>query len=196
MAGAVTRGAAGPVPRTLSAAVLGVVALAAAGCSAGSEARPEAKPDPRPSRTAPACPEDGVVIKGSQVDAAMGTRAMGITLTNCGKHPYKVNGYAGVQVLDQDRKPLDVKISHGSDVVDDVGPEPVTLKPGEHVKAVLMWRNRVTDATRPAVNGAFLALTPAAGGSRPQLVRELIDLGSTGKLGVTAWHREGPKPRT
>ncbi len=125
----------------------------------------------------------------------MGTRAMGITLTNCGKHPYKVNGYAGVQVLDQDRKPLDVKISHGSDVVDDVGPEPVTLKPGEHVKAVLMWRNRVTDATHPAVNGAFLALTPAAGGSRPQLVRELIDLGSTGKLGVTAWHREGPKPR-
>ncbi|MEU7160790.1 DUF4232 domain-containing protein [Streptomyces chrestomyceticus] len=196
MAGAVTRGAAGPAPWALSAAVLGVVALAAAGCSAGSEARPEAKPDPRPSRTAPACPEDGVVIKGSQVDAAMGTRAMGITLTNCGKHPYKVNGYAGVQVLDQDRKPLDVKISHGSDVVDDVGPEPVTLKPGEHVKAVLMWRNRVTDATRPAVNGAFLALTPAAGGSRPQLVRELIDLGSTGKLGVTAWHREGPKPRT
>ncbi|MEU4200699.1 DUF4232 domain-containing protein [Streptomyces sp. NPDC026294] len=196
VAGAVTRKAAGPVPRALSAAVLGVVALAAVGCSARPEARPEAKPDPKPSRTAPACPEDGVVIKGLPVDAAMGTRAMGVTLTNCGERPYKVNGYAGVQVLGKDREPLDVKISHGSDVVDDVGPEPITLQPGEHVRAVLMWRNRVTDATRPAVNGAFLALTPAAGGSRPQLVRELIDFGSTGKLGITAWHREGPRPRT
>ncbi|MEV5594129.1 DUF4232 domain-containing protein [Streptomyces sp. NPDC052496] len=184
--------------RTVLAVVLGVTVLAAAGCSAGSapQARSTASPEAKPSRTAPDCPEDGVAIKGSRVDAAMGTRAMGITLTNCGERPYQVNGYAGVQVLDEDRKPLAVKISHGSDIVDDVGPEPLTLQPGEHASAVLMWRNRVTDGTGPAVNGAFLALTPAAGGSRPQLVRELIDLGSTGKLGITAWHRKGPKPRT
>ncbi|MFH8407992.1 DUF4232 domain-containing protein [Streptomyces sp. NPDC018019] len=187
--------AAGPVTRTAPAAVLAAVALVGAGCSAapGTTAQPE--PKPTPSRTAPACPEDGVVIKGSRVDAAMGTRAMGITLTNCGTHPYRLDGYPGVRVLDEHRKPLDVKIGHGSDIVDDVGPEPLTLKPGEHARAVLMWRNRVTDVTGPAVNGAFLALTPAEGGGRPQTVRELIDLGSTGKLGVTAWHREGPKPR-
>ncbi|OKI07264.1 hypothetical protein A6A06_35685 [Streptomyces sp. CB02923] len=180
--------------RTVLAAVLGVVAFAGAGCSAGPEEKPAAKP--KPSRTAPACPADGVAVKGLPVDAAMGTRAMGITLTNCGNRPYKVNGYAGVQVLDEDRKPLAVKISHGSDIVDDRGPEPLTLKPGEHARAVLMWRNRVTSATDPAVNGAFLALTPAEGGGRPQTVRELIDLGTTGKLGITAWHREDPKPRT
>ncbi|MFH8349062.1 DUF4232 domain-containing protein [Streptomyces sp. NPDC018045] len=182
--------------RTLLAAVLGVAAFAGTGCAAGAEPEAQVPPaKPAPSRTAPACPEDGVVIKGSRVDAAMGTRAMGITLTNCGKRPYQVNGYAGVRVLDEDRKPLDVQVDHGSDVVDDVGPETVTLRPGEHVRAVLMWRNRVTDVTGPAVNGAFLALTPAEGGGRPQLVRELIDLGTTGELGITAWHREGPKPK-
>ncbi|KAA6214760.1 DUF4232 domain-containing protein [Streptomyces albofaciens JCM 4342] len=183
--------------RIALAAALAVTALAAAGCSSASEpkGRSEPKPTAKPSRTAPACPEDGVVIKGLPVDAAMGTRAMGITLTNCGTRPYKVNGYPGVRVLDERRKPLDVRIAHGSDIVDDVGPEPLTLQPGEHARAVLMWRNRVTDVTGNAVNGAYLALTPADGGGRPQTVRELIDLGSTGKLGVTAWHREGPKPR-
>ncbi|MFD7662807.1 DUF4232 domain-containing protein [Streptomyces sp. NPDC059788] len=197
MTGTVTGRAGGPAPRTALAAALGFVALAAVGCSAGPEPKAqEAKPTPKPSATAPACPEDGVVIKGLPVNAAMGTRAMGITLTNCGTRPYKVNGYAGVRVLDESRKPLDVKISHGSDIVDDIGPEPLTLKPGEQARAVLMWRNRVTDVTGSAVNGAFLSLTPAEGGGRPQVVRELIDLGSTGKLGVTAWHREGPKPRT
>ncbi|MFH8748526.1 DUF4232 domain-containing protein [Streptomyces rimosus] len=186
-----------------AALALAVTALAAAGCSSASEpkaqsapkAQSEPKPTAKPSRTAPACPEDGVVIKGLPVNAAMGTRAMGITLTNCGTSPYKINGYPGVRVLDEHRKPLDVKIAHGSDIVDDVGPEPLTLKPGEHATAVLMWRNRVTDVTGGAVNGAYLALTPAEDGGRPQTVRELVDLGSTGKLGVTAWHREGPKPR-
>ncbi|CAM5397660.1 MULTISPECIES: DUF4232 domain-containing protein [Streptomyces] len=183
--------------RTALAAALAVTALAVAGCSSASEpkAQSEPKPTAKSSRTAPTCPEDGVVIKGLPVNAAMGTRAMGITLTNCGTLPYKINGYPGVRVLDEHRKPLDVKIAHGSDIVDDVGPEPLTLEPGEHATAVLMWRNRVTDVTGGAVNGAYLALTPAEDGGRPQTVRELVDLGSTGKLGVTAWHREGPKPR-
>ncbi|MEU2793094.1 DUF4232 domain-containing protein [Streptomyces sp. NPDC007100] len=185
-----------PAVRNALAAVLAAAALATAGCSAEPAPKPRTAPEAKPSASAPACPESGVVIKGSQVDAAMGTRAMNITLTNCGTRPYEVNGYAGIRVLDEQRKPLDVKISHGSDVVDDVGPEPLTLKPGERAVAVLMWRNLVTDATVPATNGAFLDITPAEGGGGPQTVREHVDLGTTGKLGVTAWHRERPRTRT
>jgi hypothetical protein len=123
----------------------------------------------------------------------MGLRAMPVDMVNCGTRPYTVSGYPGVRVLDNDRKPLDVKVSNGTSsiaLIDglDAAPKPVTLKPGEKVVAVLVWRNTVTDSTVAATNGTYLEITPA-GGQPPQTVTPHggIDLGNTGKLGLSPW---------
>jgi hypothetical protein len=123
----------------------------------------------------------------------MGLRAMHLELLNCGTGLYTVNGYPAVRVLDDDRNPLEVTVINGSSsiaLIDgfDTTPKPLTLKPGDMAAAGVVWKNTVTDSTVSATNGAFLEVTPAAGQS-PQTVTPdgSIDLGTTGKLGVTAW---------
>jgi hypothetical protein len=162
---------------------------------------PNADPAPSGTNSVPAvtnsvpagCPAPGVAIKAREVDAAMGLRAMPVDMVNCGTIPYTISGYPAVRVLDNDRKPLDVKVSNGTSsiaLIDglDAAPKPVTLKPGEKVGAVLVWRNTVTDPTVTAMNGTYLEIAPA-GGQPPQTVtlNGGIDLGNTGKLGVSAW---------
>ncbi|WP_211264206.1 DUF4232 domain-containing protein [Streptosporangium amethystogenes] len=147
-------------------------------------------PSPSVSRTS-ACPKSGAVITTGEIDAAMGLRALNIVLTNCGTRAYRVNGYPTIRVLDGDGKPLDVKVSRGSSsiaLIDDFDatPKPATLKPGEKTVAGLVWRNTVLDSPVAPVNGSYLEITPAPG-ERSQIVPQHIDLGTTGKLGVTAW---------
>ncbi|MET9295346.1 DUF4232 domain-containing protein [Streptomyces sp. NPDC003077] len=137
-----------------------------------------------------ACPEPGVRIAGGPVSAAMGLRAMSISMTNCGTRPYEVNGYPGLRVLDDKREPLAVRTVDSSSIASDIkdpGARPLTLRPGERAIAMLVWRNTVDSITEPA-NGEFLEVTPAKG-RPPQVVKELIDVGTTGKLGATAWKR-------
>jgi hypothetical protein len=174
--------------RRLSIRKLALMLAAAVMLGSACEAPPPPERDPAPApTTAPTCPEPGVVLEGKEPEAAMGLRAMKIVMVNCGTRPYEVSGYPAVRVLDADRKPLDIAVDNGSSSVEDPGAELVTLKPGETATAVLVWRNRVTDVGA-AVNGSYLEIAPATGEPR-QTVPEHIDLGTTGKLEVTAWRR-------
>jgi hypothetical protein len=146
---------------------------------------------PTPALT-PAC-RGGVLITAGPVDAAMGLRALGIELRNCGTVPYRVEGFPVVRVLDGGRQPLDVAVSNGSEPVSaadsyDVPPRPVLLQPGETAQAGVLWRNTVTDSTRPATTGTYLQVAPAVG-EPVQLVAPEggIDIGTTGRLAVNAW---------
>lgn len=116
---------------------------------------------------------------------------MTLRLTNCGKTARVLNGYPDVRVLDAEKKPLAVEVLHGTaDIMTndrfDAGPVRVALRPGEQAVTGLVWRNTVTDGT-PA-NGAYVSLAPSAGTDR-LTVPSLIDLGTTGRLGVSAWSR-------
>ena len=171
--------------------LLGAAVLLAA-CS--SAPVPPTPPPSTPSTPPPAsCPDSGVAITGGDVSAAMGLRALGIYLTNCGTSDYAVHGYPVVRVLDADRRPLDIAVSNGSAPVSapdswDTPPEPITLRPGERVMARILWRNTVTDATVVATEGHYLEIAPAAG-EPAQIVEPdgVIDLGNTGRLAVNAW---------
>ncbi|WP_189858392.1 DUF4232 domain-containing protein [Streptomyces poonensis] len=156
-------------------------------------APPQGAPTPTPAPTT--CPASGVRIHPGLVEAAMGLRAMTVTLTNCGEQPYRLNGYPELQVLDEQREALDVRIIQGAEPittgVPDPGPHPVTLRPGESARTGLVWRNTVTDVTTNAVNGPYLRVTPAEGESSQVLtVDGGVDLGNTGRLGATAWEKD------
>lgn len=165
------------------------------------EASAEMGPDAAPDTPTPSCPASGVRIEAGMVSPAMGLRAMSVTVTNCGKDTYRLNGYPKLRVLDEHREPLDVQILEGPRPVttmDDPGPHPVSLKRGEAAHSVLVWRNTVTDTTTTAVSGTYLKVTPAPG-TRPGTVTPegRIDLGNTGRIGTTAWQRspaDEPRP--
>jgi hypothetical protein len=182
--------------RRLGLLSAGAALLAACSGPAPAAARLPATPTESPTstaRTAVACPEAGIRITAGEVDTAMGLRALGIILVNCGTRDYTASGYPAVRVLDADRKPLEVTVGNGSMPISapdsyDVKPVPVTLRPGDRVTARALWRNTVTDSTVPATKGRYLEIAPAAG-EPAQLVepRGGIDLGNTGRLAVNAW---------
>ncbi|AJZ83914.1 hypothetical protein ADL28_17345 [Streptomyces violaceusniger] len=145
--------------------------------------------------TAPAvCPDSGVLLRAAEANAAMGLREQQIELVNCGRRVYTVNGHPSVQVLDADLEPLEVTVGHGTSGIATVdgfetATGPVRLKPGERAVMRLLWRNLVTDTTRPAADGRYLRIAPNGDGADVQTVPDLVDLGTTGKLGVSAWAR-------
>jgi hypothetical protein len=124
----------------------------------------------------------------------MGLRVVRVAMVNCGTRPYSVNGYPSVRVLDEDRVPLDVEVGRGAASIAtienfDAGAQPITLQPGERAVAALAWRNTVTGTNAAPANGAYLDIAPAEGRPR-QTVQPAggdIDLGTTGRLGVSAW---------
>ncbi|WP_162002571.1 DUF4232 domain-containing protein [Streptomyces sp. CB01881] len=155
-------------------------------------------PTPTPTMV---CSPEGVSLAAEEANAAMGLRVMGIRLTNCGTRPYTLNGHPGVRVLDAERAPLDIEVRRGSAGIAtldtfDAAPKPVTLQPGESASFSLAWRNTVTSGTRPADNGRFLDVAPLPG--RPRLtVPAELDLGTTGRLGLSAWTKSDPdRPAT
>ncbi|WP_200304381.1 DUF4232 domain-containing protein [Streptomyces adelaidensis] len=205
-----------PIPnRTVGRALLTVVlALAVGGCGLSEELDRERNPDRAvpevspselevwpteapsadPSTEAPAaCPSSGVRMLPGLVEAAMGLRAMSVTLTNCGAKPYALNGYPSIEVLDESREPVDgVRVLRGAqDIttgVPDLGPHSVTLASGESARTSLVWRNTVTEVDVPAVNAPYLRIAPAKGEAPEVLTPDGgIDLGNTGRLGTTAW---------
>ncbi|MEV4544912.1 DUF4232 domain-containing protein [Micromonospora echinaurantiaca] len=140
-----------------------------------------------------ACPESGVRIRALGTDAAMGLRALGVELVNCGTAAYPVHGYPALRLFDGDGAPIPVQLVEGAKGITsgfDDPPRPLILQPGERAGAALLWRNLVTDSTVVATNGERLEVAPAAG-QPPQAV-ELdgpIDLGNTGRVGVSAWKK-------
>ncbi|MBH1937599.1 DUF4232 domain-containing protein [Streptomyces sp. AV19] len=152
-----------------------------------------------PSDEAPAgahCPPSGFRLTADDGDAAMGLRVVGLHLENCGTRPRRLDGHPLLELLDEDRKPVpgvDV-LRGGGDIALVTGfddpPRPVDLKPGETGFARLMWRN-TTGAGDP-VNVPYVRVR-AEPGSRPLTVIPELDLGTTGKLGVSAWTK-GSRP--
>ncbi|MEU9509022.1 DUF4232 domain-containing protein [Micromonospora sp. NPDC048170] len=199
-------GVPGPA-RTVGLAITGLVLLGAcapaadpfaadpSGADRASPPLPTAIPTETPSTTATGaeCPESGVRISSPGTSAAMGLRALGLQLVNCGTTPYPLNGYPVLRLHDADGKPIPVRLVNGAKEITsgfDDPPRPLTLQPGERAGAAVLWRNLVTDPTVVATNGERLEVAPAEG--RPAQIVGLdgpIDLGNTGRIGVSAWKK-------
>jgi hypothetical protein len=150
-----------------------------------------------PSSEAPAapgtCPASGIRVSADKGDAAMGLRVVGLHLDNCGTRDYTVDGYPVLELLDDDLKHVDgVKIQDsGGEITpgsadDKQQPGPVTLRPGESATASLVWHNTTEFGT--PVNVPYVRVRAKAGAD-PVIVTPNLDLGTTGKLGVTSWQK-------
>ncbi|MFG3421952.1 DUF4232 domain-containing protein [Micromonospora sp. NPDC048063] len=109
-----------------------------------------------------------------------------------------MNGYPALRLHDGDGNPIPVRVVNGAKEITpgfDAPSRPLTLRPGERAGAAVLWRNLVTDPTVVATNGERLEVAPAAG--RPAQVVDLdgpIDLGNTGRIGVSAWKKMATDP--
>jgi hypothetical protein len=170
--------------------------VALVGCSAPA---PAPQPTTTTTTTTTAEPPHGPLISLGATDAAMGLRAVPIRLANCGSTPLTVNGYPALRVLDDNRQPIDVKVDNGADSVALVPnlqhpPTTITLAPGQLAEATVLWKNTVTDSTVVATSGTYFDVAPASG--QPWQTRKPdgpIDLGNTGKLGVSPWTASSDK---
>jgi hypothetical protein len=150
-------------------------------------------PQAEASSASGTCPKSGMHLYADEGDAAMGLRAVGLHLVNCGTRPIRLNGYPRLTIQDEDHRPVDgVRILQGTDQIStglggDRGPQPVVLRPGEAAVAGLAWRN-TTQAGEP-VNAPYVRVwaEPAAD---PVMVVPELDLGTTGKLGVGPWRKD------
>ncbi|MFE9681005.1 DUF4232 domain-containing protein [Streptomyces sp. NPDC006285] len=146
---------------------------------------------PEPSPAVPGqqgagCPASGLRFEADQGDAAMGLRAMGLHVTNCGERAVELTGYPAVTVLDGSGDPFPgVRTVQGTDQVsmapEDPGPAPLTLKPGGTARASLYWRMHNQD-------GVYLRVAARKGDDtvtvRPPYP---LDIGPENVLGTTAW---------
>ncbi|MEV8536509.1 DUF4232 domain-containing protein [Streptomyces sp. NPDC051211] len=145
----------------------------------------------------PECPEGGVRLSEGTGDSAMGLRVESVRLVNCGTEPYVLDGYPDLRVQDEDGTPVQVQVGHGANGIAsgtgfDRPAQKVVLQPGEAASFGLLWRNLVTEVNASAVEGWSLDIAPGPG--RPRQVLELtrpVDLGNTGRLGISPWSREG-----
>ncbi|WP_233563266.1 DUF4232 domain-containing protein [Micromonospora musae] len=158
--------------------------------------RPGAGPTAPSDDPANVCPVSGVRIRALGTNAAMGLRALGLELTNCGTADYALNGYPSLRLLDADGTPIPVQVIEGAKGITsgfDAPPRPLTLRPGERAGAAVLWRNLVTDSTVVATSGEALEVASSAGRARQAVELDgPIDLGNTGRLGVSAWKPAEP----
>ncbi|MBX7264983.1 DUF4232 domain-containing protein [Micromonospora sp. Llam7] len=194
--------------RRLTLALAGIVLLG--GCAPAdvpgspvdrppAPAQPPAAPDVLPPAMADppaACPDSGVRMTYLGVSAAMGLRAMGVELVNCGDRPYRLNGYPAPQLRDADGNPIPVRVIDGAKGITsgfDDPPRPLVLAPGEAAGTALLWRNLVDDPTVVATNAEHLAVAPLPGRPAQDVaIQGRIDLGNTDRLGVSAWKKREP----
>ncbi|MFD9974390.1 DUF4232 domain-containing protein [Streptomyces sp. NPDC059017] len=145
----------------------------------------------RPPHGARDCPASGVRVSTGMVSATMGLRAMPVTISNCGTRDQRLNGYPDVRVRDVDKRPMDVTVLKGPEPItrlDDPGPHPVPLRPGESARSVFVWRYSAVDAATLRGSGVYVEIGPSAGAARQTVVPEGgLDIGETGLLGTTAW---------
>ncbi|MFF9148334.1 DUF4232 domain-containing protein [Streptomyces sp. NPDC014861] len=141
------------------------------------------------TRTGP-CPPSGVRVYADEGDAAMGLRAVGLHLENCGTRPLSIDGYPAVQPLDADHRALPaVRVLQGGEAVAtgtgaDGPARAFSLRPGERARAGLVWRN-TTEAGDP-VSAPYVRVRWRPGAAPVMVVPEL-DLGTTGRLAVGPW---------
>jgi hypothetical protein len=174
-----------------------------AGCSPALPLPVPPVPPPSVAPPSPTCPAEGVRVELGPGDAAAGLRIQDFTLLNCGTADVRLSGYPAVRLLDEKQQQVTVQVLKGTDEI--TGPVPdwnkpptqLTLKPGRRAAAVMAWRNTYDDITNPPVNAPLLAIAPAAGAAAQVLTpRGPIDLGSTGRIGVSAWQPAPPAGRS
>lgn len=147
-----------------------------------------------------ACPSTGWRIDAGEPEAAMGLRALALTLVNCSQEVRSVSGYPRLQLLDAARDPVaGVRILDGTNEIStglrgaDVRPGTLRLAPGEAAAATVAWRN-TTDAGPPAVNAPYLVVRVTADSPGVVFTPE-VDLGTTGRVGVSPWFRKADPER-
>ncbi|MET8545193.1 DUF4232 domain-containing protein [Kitasatospora sp. NPDC004799] len=146
------------------------------------------------------CPPSGLRLYADEGDAAMGLRALGVHLRNCGTATVTLDGYPQVQPLDADHRPLDgVRVLRGgAEIATGTGaddpPRTFDLKPGEGARSTLVWRNTVDAVGEP--QHAPYARVRANAGAAPVMITPELDLGTTGRLGAGAWVKEDPNEPT
>ncbi|MFI8459974.1 DUF4232 domain-containing protein [Kitasatospora sp. NPDC085464] len=139
------------------------------------------------------CPPSGLRLYADDGDAAMGLRAVGLHLRNCGTATVNLDGYPALQLLDAEHRPVDgVRLlSGGAGIATGTGadtpPQKIALRPGEGARATLVWRNTTGDGA--PVNAPY-ARVRATADAAPVTVTPELDLGTTGRLGIGAWARE------
>jgi hypothetical protein len=145
-------------------------------------------------------------MRAGEIDAAMGLRAMGVDLVNCGTGTIALNGYPGVRLSGADGRRIKFSLKHGVRAVAMIeewedAPEKVTLRPGESAVSLLVWRN-ITEAT-PEGPATATGLEMAVADGEPYHavpMQNTIDLGTTAKLAVSPWRRndrgDRPAPTT
>ncbi|MEU0664767.1 DUF4232 domain-containing protein [Streptomyces lavendulocolor] len=136
------------------------------------------------------CPASGVRVEAGTTEAAMGLRALGLVLHNCGAQPFRVSGYPEVAVLGERGEALEVTVREGSNVDSTARPSTFLLAPGQRARASAVWRNTVTRTDVVATNGTHLRVTPGAGAAAQTVAPAdggPLDLGNTGTLEVTPW---------
>jgi hypothetical protein len=198
--------------RTVGA--LALVAVAMTACGGDEPGPPDSgaaattPPVTAPTTTVPeppACPPSGAAVSVRVTDAAMGLRYMVLALTNCSGEPYTVSGYPEIVLLADDGQPYDgVQVLHGPGSITgedgyctpsgrfDDGPQTVQLAPGAAAQASVAWRNTTTDEFDELVNAPVMAIVPAPGEQPQELTPDApMDLGTTGRLGVSAWRPDG-----
>ncbi|MFD3720456.1 DUF4232 domain-containing protein [Streptomyces sp. NPDC058674] len=198
VAAGVLAGAAGCATPPPPAAAPGPVRVpeSTASASASASGTPDAGLwGTQPERPTSVCPEGGVrLLEDGPGDAAMGLRLQSFRLVNCGSDVYELNGYPEVRLSDGENRPVAVEVGNGSAPVTsevpsvDAPPVRVVLAPGAAASVTMVWRNRVTDVTVPAVEGWVLDVRPRPGAPRVSLrLSRPVDLGNTGQLGTGAW---------
>ncbi|MEU4470895.1 DUF4232 domain-containing protein [Micromonospora sp. NPDC023888] len=196
-------------PRRASRAFVALASALTLGACVPADHRGQGGDPPSPPPTPPSrststdppveCPASGVRIRSTGGDAAMGLRALGLELVNCGDRPYQLNGYPVLHVFDEQHEPIMLRVVNGGKEITsgfDQPPRKLTLAPNERATAVVLWRNLVTDSTVVATNGEYLTVAPAAGQPGEEVDPDgPIDLGNTGRIGVSAWKKaDSPAP--
>ncbi|NUV71632.1 MULTISPECIES: DUF4232 domain-containing protein [unclassified Streptomyces] len=142
-----------------------------------------------PSAPPGKCPRSGVVVDMGPVETGMMHRAVVLTLTNCGRKPYAVDGYPWVRALGEDGNPLPVKVNEdGSYFGTDPGPKKLLLDPGLTVKSILAWVS--TPEGGDLIEGDALAISAAPGLPVRIFPLEGHDIRLMDELNTTAWRTE------
>ncbi|SFX00255.1 Protein of unknown function [Streptomyces atratus] len=158
--------------------------------SAGLSGRPPGTRGPGPTPTVRAgCPSSGVVVDMGEVEAALGHRAVGLTLTNCGSKPYRVHGYPSVRALDEAGDRLPVPVNPGSSYMGtDRGPQEVMLEPGKTMRSLLAWVSTPTGGD--LIEGDALEIAPAPGLEARTFPLKGSDVRLLDELDMTAWRTD------
>ncbi|WP_069173073.1 DUF4232 domain-containing protein [Streptomyces griseus] len=146
---------------------------------------------PAPEATTAGCPASGAVVEMSEVQAAMFHRAVTLTLTNCGKKPYRVHGYPSVRALGENGERLPVPVNAGGSMFgNDEGPQEVMLKPGGTVTSVLAWVS--TKEGGDLIEGDALEIAAAPDAGARTFPLESHDVRLMDELNTTAWRTALP----